>query len=353
MVVTLVEIETPQAPEQPEITGLVADCVTTTSSTAIFSWYEAAETSELVSQAFTATLYKDAACTVVDQSFDFPADCGAWQNKTPKYVFGGLQPSTDYWFKVYDTTADLESEPIKCTTDPFTHVLMPETITSTGVILSEDFGEIRWEFDHFTSAVGFKPLDSSDFANTEVNTGTNNDSNKIYGGYHANAGGEMSFKGQGTAISNSRLNGWLSDTDAYIHPGYIKLGTSSKRGWMLTPEFTVPEGKKAIVKVTVTAARHNTSQAEDWGVIVLSPELAVADPAAHTAAFEWPDTEDATLYQEMTFSNTGEWATKSVEGLVVRAKDRIAFGGEYKGGGKTGRAYISDMIIEVIEIVNE
>jgi hypothetical protein len=307
----------------------------------------------LVKHAFTATLYKDAACTVVDQSFDFPAGCGAWQNKTPKYVFGGLLPSTDYWFKVYDTTADLESEPIKCTTDPFTHMLMPESITSTGVVLAEDFGEIRWEFDHFTSAVGFKPLDASDFANTEVNTGTNNDSNKIYGGYHANAGGEMSFKGQGTAISNSRLSGWLSDTDAYIHPGYIKLGTSSTRGWMLTPEFTVPEGKKAVVKVTVTAARHNTSQAEDWCLVVLSPELAVANPATHTAAFEWPDTEDTTLYKEMSFSNTGEWATKSVEGLVVRANDRIAFGGEYKGGGKTGRVYISDMIVEVVEIVNE
>lgn len=338
---------------EPDVTDLVAECVAITSSTLVFKWEENIETTELVKHAFTATLYKDAACTVVDQSFDFPAGCGVWQNKTPKYVFGGLQPATDYWFKVYDTTTEQESAPIKCTTDQFIHVLMPETITSTGTVLAEDFGEIRWEFDHITSAVGFKPLDSSDFANTEVNTGTNNEGNKIYGGYHANAGGEMSFKSQGSAIRNSRLNGWLSDTEAYIHPGYIKLGTSSKRGWMLTPEFTVPEGKKAIVKVSVTAARHSSSQAKDWCVVVLSPELAVANPTAHTAAFKWPDTEDATLYQEMTFTNTGEWATKSIVGLVVGANDRIAFGGEYNGADNTGRIYVSDVTVEVVSIEDD
>ena len=353
VMVTLVELETPQEPEEPEIDGIVADCVTTSSSTLIFEWEEAIETSELVSHAFTATLYKDAACTVVDQSFDFPADCGAWQNKTPKYVFGGLLPSTDYWFKVFDTTSELESEPIKCTTDAFSHVLMPASITAPGVVLAEDFGEIRWEFDHITSAVGFKPKDASNFANTEVNTGSNDSGNKIYGGYHYSGGGEMTFKSQSTAIKNSRLNGWLSDTYAYIHPGYIKLGTSSKRGWMVTPEFTVPEGKKAIVKVTVTAARHSSSQAEDWCVVVLSPELAKANPDEHTAAFEWPDTEDSEFYQEITITNYSEWVIKSVEGFVVRANDRIAFGGEYKGGEKTGRGYISDMVVEVLEIVEE
>ena len=356
VVVTLVEIETPQEPEEPEtpvIEGVVAECISTSSSTLIFSWEEGVETSELVSHAFTATLYKDAACTEVDQSFDFPAACGVWNGKTPKYVFGGLQPSTDYWFKVFDTTAELESEPIKCTTDAFTHVLMPETITSTGIVLAEDFGEIRWEFDHITGAVGFRPADRSDWSNTEVKTSETSSSNGIFDGYHYSSGGEIEFKSCADAITNSRLNGWLSDTYAYIHPGYIKLGISSKRGWMVTPEFTVPEGKKAIVKVTVTAARHNTSQAEDWCLVVLSPELAKATPSSHTAAFDWPDTNDSEFYQEMTFTNTGEWVTKSVEGLVVRANDRIAFGGEYKGGEKTGRVYISDMIVEVLEIVEE
>ena len=355
IVVTLVEIETPQEPEEPEtpvIEGIVAECIRTSSSTLIFSWEEGVETSELVSHAFTATLYKDAACTVVDQSFDFPAACGVWNGKTPKYVFGGLQPSTDYWFKVFDTTANIESEPIKGTTDAFSHVLMPASITAPGIVLAEDFGDIRWEFDHITGAVGFRPADRSDWSNTEVKTSETASSNGIFDGYHYSSGGEIEFKSCADAITNSRLNGWSTDTQVYIHPGYLKLGTSSKRGWVLTPSFTVPEGKKAVVKVTVTFARYKTSQAADWALIVLSEELAgYGKDGAHTSYFDWPDTEDTKFYQEITFENT-DWETKSVSGLEVRAGDRIAFGGEYKGGEKTGRGFISDMIVEVLEIVD-
>ena len=105
--------------------------------------------------------------------------------------------------------------------------------------------------------------------------------------------------------------------------------------------------------MTVTFARYNTSQAADWSVVVLSEELAgYGKDGAHTSYFDWPDTEDTKFYQEITFENT-DWETKSVSGLEVRAGDRIAFGGEYKGGEKTGRGYISDMIVEVLEIVEE
>ena len=325
---------------EPDVTDLVAECVAITSSTLVFKWEENLETSELVKHAFTATLYKDAACTVVDQSFDFPAGCGVWQNKTPKYVFGGLQPATDYWFKVFDTTADLESEPIKCTTDPFTHVLMPQTITSTGVVLAEDFGEIRWGFDHMTNAVGFSPSDKSDFANTAVE------------GFNYSGSKEFEFKSFGDAIKKSRLNGWLLDTDGFVHPGYIKLGTENAGGWILTPAFTVPEGKKAVVKITVTAARFDTNQADDWMLAVIPEKDAGAgNDGEHTAYFNWPDTYDNTLYQHIIFDNT-DWATKSVQGIVVNAGDRIAFGSAMALKNNVRRGYISDMIVEVLEIVD-
>ena len=352
VMVTLVSYEEPVI---PDVEGLEAECLTTSSSTAVFSWEEALEVSELVSHAFTATLYKDAACTVVDQSFSFPAGCGAWNKKTPKYVFGGLQPSTEYWFKVYDTTANLESEPIKCTTEAFTHVLMPASITEPGVVLAEDFGEIRWEFDHITGAVGFRPESRSSWANTEVNTSEDNSGNGIFGGYHYSSGGEIEFKSCGDAIKGSRLNGWLTDTQVYIHPGYLKLGTSSKRGWIVTPEFSVPKGMKAIIKATITFARYNLSQSEYWSFSVLTPERTGAGKdGEHTAYFDWPNTEDATAYQEIVFENT-DWETKNITGLEVRAGDRIAFGGKYKdkNGDKAGRGFVSDIVYEVLEIVEE
>ena len=330
-----------------------AELTNTSSSTLIFTWSEPDIEVNDWDNAYTATLYKDSECTIVDQSFDFPASLGAWKGKVPKYIFGGLQPGTEYYLKVYDTTNNYESNKVKATTDAFTHVLMPETITGPGVVFAEDFGEIRCEFDHITTAVGFRPADKSDFASTEVNTNETNTGSYIYDGYHYSGGGEIEYKSFGTAIENSRLNGWLSDTKAYVHPGYIKLGTSSARGWMVTPEFTVPEGKKAVVKVTVTAARINNSQDADWGLIVLNPELACAGKqGAHTAYFEWPNTADNTLYQTITIDSTN-WMTKSIEGLVIRPNDRIAFGGKYQGAETAGRVLISDMTVEVLELLDE
>ena len=361
IVVTLVgfgEVEEPETPETPAVEGIDAECISTSSSTLIFSWLENDDVEATISNAYTVTLYKDAACTVVDQSFDIPKACQVWRGNTPKYVFGGLKPSTDYWFKVYDTTNNLVSPAIKATTDPFTHVLLPTEITSTGVVLAEDFGEIRWDFDHLTSAVGFRPASKSNFASTEVKTSENNSSSYIYDGYHYNGGGEIAFSSCGDAINNSRLKGWSVDTKAYIHPGYIKLGETKNRGWVLTPAFPVPEGKKLIVNVTVTAARHNNSQSNNWCVVVLNEELAKFEKdGAHTSSFDWPDIEDNTLYQEFTLSGT-DWETKTISGLEVRAGDRVCFGGKRyhdgtEGGDLKGRAYISDMVVEVVEIVNE
>ena len=336
----------------PETGGITCECVQpSTSSTLVFTWTEGNGAAADVANAYTATLYRDSACTTVDQSFDFPANLGAWDGKQPRYVFGGLQPSTDYWFKVKDTTNGLESVAVKATTGSFTVVEMPESITDTGVVLAEDFSEIRWDFDMIAKAVGFRPQSNSDFANTAVKTGENNSGNYIFNGYHRyNSGGEMTFKGQGTAVNNSRLKDWLTDTNVYLHPGYLKLGTASARGWILTPEFTVPEGKAATVTVSVTAARLNTSADSDWCLVVLTPELAKASPAAHTADFDWPDTADPELYQVLSFSNVDSWATKSVSGLVLRSGDRIAFGGRQGASASKGRVQISDMTVTVTAI---
>lgn len=353
VVVTLVSLE-----DKPEAAkAIVAENISTSSSTLIFSWLENDEVSSTITNAFTATLYKDEACTVVDQSFDIPKGSGVWNGKKPKFVFGGLRPSTDYWFKVYDTTNNIESAAVKATTDAFSHVQLPTSITSPGVVLAEDFGEIRWDFDHMTGAVGFRPADRSDWSNTEVKTSENNSGNGIFDGYHYSSGGELAFTSCGTAIDNSRLAGWSIDTKAYIHPGYIKLGETKKRGWVLTPAFTVPEGKKAVVNVTVTAARYNNTQSSNWCIVILNEELAKYKAEERQSYFDWPDIEDSTLYQEFALSGTS-WETKTISGLEVRAGDRVCFGGKRyhdgtEGGDLKGRAFISDMTVEVVEIVNE
>ena len=342
VVVTVVSIE--DAP------SIQAQLTSTSSSTFTFSWTGGVSAEEDVANAYTATLYKDSACTVVDQSFDIPANCGAWKGKQPKFVFGGLKPSTRYWFRVKDTTHGFNSNVVEATTASFTVVEMPESITGTGVVLAEDFGELRWEFDYPSGAVGFRPSDNSDFSNTEVKTDETNSTNNVYGGYHASGGGEMTFKGQGTAVDNSRLRNWVTDSNVYIHPGYLKLGTASARGWILTPEFSIPEGKSVTVTVTITGGRYSSGQDANWSVVVLSPALAKANPGAHTASFDWPDTGDSTCYQEISFTNNNTWTTKSVSGLVLHNGDRIAFGGTKGGDSKKGRVHISDMTVTVTEV---
>lgn len=321
---------------------LTANCSDKTSSTLAFKWTEGGSVDEDIANAYTATLYRDQACTQVDQTFDFPAGMGAWDSKSPCYIFGGLTPSTTYWFKVKDTTNGIESNPVKATTDDFTVVTLPSEISGTGVVLAEDFGELRWDFDNCFGASGFFPTSNTDFSNTAVSS------------YRKNGdGSEKTFKGQGTALGKSRLNDWVTDSNVYIHPGSLKLGTSSGRGWILTPEFNVPEGKKAIVNVTVTIARHNGSQDNDWAIVVLTPELAEAKPSSHSADFSWPDVSDPANYQTVNITNSSVWNTRDVSGLEIHHGDRIAFGGKKGGSGSKGRVWISDLTVEVTDIVDE
>ncbi|MBR6002448.1 MAG: hypothetical protein IK045_06260, partial [Bacteroidales bacterium] len=106
-----------------------------TSSTIPFTW------NGDPSHAFTATLYSDAACTQTVASFSIPASDACWNGNQPNYVFGGLTPNTAYYFKVEDTTDSVVSNVATATTEAFTIVRMPASITSTGVALAEDVGE--------------------------------------------------------------------------------------------------------------------------------------------------------------------------------------------------------------------
>ena len=322
--------------------GLEANLSDKSSSTLAFKWTEGGSAADDIANAYTATLYKDQACTQVDQTFDIPANNGCWNSKQPCFIFGGLKASTEYWFRVKDTTNDKESNVVKATTEAFNIVELPANITGTGIVLAEDFGELRWDYEKCFGAVGYIPGDKSDFSNTANPTFRSTSSS-----------GEATFKGQGTALGKSRLNGWVTDSNVYVHPGSLKLGTSTARGWILTPEFPVPAGKKAVVNVTVTAARHDGSQDQDWAIAVLSSELAKADPSNHTADFSWPDVGDATLYQTINITNSSVWNTRTVSGLEIHSGDRIVFGGIQGGSGSKGRVWISDLTVEVTELVDE
>ena len=300
-----------------------------TSSTLPFTW------SGDPSHAFTAALYSDAACTVQVASFDIPAGDACWRSAQPKYVFGGLTPATTYYLKVTDTTDGVVSNIASATTEAFTVVQMPSSITSTGVALAEDFGELRWQSDMLAGAAGYVPNTTSSFSSTDV---------KNYVAGNSNSG---EVKMTTTApLASSRLSGWAYDSHVYYHCGYLKMGKSDGKGWILTPQFTVPEGKKAIVNVTVTAAKYNSGQEDSWGIAVLNEED--ANVSGYAANFSWPAGGSSDKYQTIALGT--EWTTVTAEGLTVLPGDRITFGAANGASGTKSRVFISDIKVEVTAI---
>ena len=326
-----------------EVTGIsevipaltAAEASGKTSSTLIFEWDGKKD------HAFTATLYSDAACQNVVSSFELPADNSSIWNKTnPTYVFGGLTPNTKYYFKVTDTSYSpaVVSNVVEATTAEFNIVQMPASITGAGVVLAEDFGEIQWNADMVAKATGFVPSSTDNFSDKTV-------ANFVAGNSNS---GEKKWSTITTPIAASRLNGWSVDSGVYYHCGNLKMGTASGKGWILTPPFPVPGGKKAKVNVTVTAARYNGDQETDWAVCVLNEELANMQ-TAYTASFSWPNVMTDANYQLVTLSGTG-WQTKTVEGLEVYAGDRITFGAKNGCANNAGRIFVGDIKVEVTAV---
>ena len=338
--------------ELKSASGLSASSAGKSSSTLVFAWTKGGSADDDIACAYTAQLFSDADCTNAIRTFEIPAACGAWDGSSPKFVFGGLASSTSYWFRVKDTTNDKESNVVKATTEAFSVVTMPSEITGTGVVLAEDFGELCWDFDFINNAMGFVPGGTVlDFGHQEVNTEKTSESNKIYNGYHRTGGGEMNvFTGYGQAFANSRLNDWYAESNVYVHPGYLKLGTSSGAGWIHTPAFTVPEGKTAVITVTLTAGRYNSSQESDWAVAVEDTGHFTPDSGKHTCSSSWMDTGDPTCYQLIEFTNNNTWVTKSVSGLEVRNGDRLIIGAKSGATSNKRRFQISDITIEVTEL---
>ncbi len=306
-----------------------------TSSTIPFTW------NGDPSHAFTATLYSDAACTSQVASFSIPANDACWDGKQPKYVFGGLTPGTTYYLKVTDTTDNVESNVASATTEAFTIVQMPASITSTGVALAEDFGELLWHTDRVAGAAGFIPSSTTSFSDRTaasfVKSGNDNPEK------------QMGASATNSALASSRLANWAYDSSVWYHCGYLKLGKSAGKGWILTPQFTVPDGKKAIVKVTITAAKFDSSQENNWGVAVLNPEETNMT-GTYSASFDWPAGGTSDKYREVNLGT--DWTTVTVENLAVLPGDRIAFGARNGASSSKSRVFISDIQVEVTALEN-
>lgn len=330
--------------QEVDMSVLEASAAEATSSTLCFSWTHPMNPAYNNDDPYTFGLYTDEACQNPVIEFETPEGSGLWdKNSTPKFIFGRLEPNKEYFFKVEDTNTEHGNvaEVVSATTKNFTVVTLTGSPVEEGqTLLAEDFGEIQWDFSQIYKAVGFFPTSLSDFANSTVS-----------GFRKPYDGSEKQFYDQGTALDKSRLKDWAVDSNVYIHAGHLKLGTSSGKGWILTPELPVPEGYAALINVTVTVAKFDDSQETDWAVAVIEKAKAGVPYSsnAHRSNFSWTKDDD---HYRLVQPGNASYKTITVEGLKMLNGDRVVFGPS-DGADKTkSRAFITDIKIDVVKYIS-
>ena len=336
-------------------TGLVASELYQSSSTLAFKWTQGDSDGDDATSPYKASLYRDQALTDLVVSFEIPAESSCWDGKGPRFVFGGLTPSTTYWFQVQDTSSGEKSTPISSTTEAFT-VVDPSTVTNASVgdvVLAEDFSEIGWGSDMLATAAGFipagKPLGSL--------SGNLTDEDGNYQVYD-NTGGRI--YGEARVTSDKRLYNWgfFGNSAVFSYAGYLRVGSSDSgaRTHIVSPALSgIPEGKLATVDVTVTSCTYNSGT--DVAVFV-------NDHSALTLVLA-PDQKEST---NPKFSSSGgkytgasltngypldvdvkSWTTKTVRIEGVTRNDCLLIG-SYENIDKKNRFFLDDVKVQIVSL---
>jgi len=319
-----------------------------TSSTLVYTWTQGVSGSADAANPYTISLYRDEDGTDAVVSYNIPAGDACWRGEQPRFVFSGLKPATNYWFKVIDTggAEGVESDLIRGTTSAFTIVEPGNWEAAEGeVILAEDFSEMLWGADETAQAAGYDVGNdnSSSFGNREADSFVA--TTKQYA--------QRILTAQSTAKKEAglRIAKWAQGQYAriYIGPGYLFLSTKSYGTHLVTPSLNnIPEEKTAKVKVTLHAAGF----ANGYQAV-----LAVQHDKSFHLVGSNTQTNKKTLdletnVQTITF-NGGitqlDEFTVELSGLVKG--DRIAFGPTTESDASNkNMMLISDMTIQILEI---
>ena len=326
-----------------------------TSSTLSFTWTEGDSVDDDVAKPYTVFLYKDEACSELEVSYDIPADDGCWKGRQPKFVFSGLAPATNYWFKVTDTTAgdEKESGVIPATTEAFNIVMVSDTPAAVGdVILAEDFGQLCWGADEISQAAGFDIANSSVAYNTDTKKSFTNRVAAMFVGTTGQYA-QRALTAQSTAKKESgiRFAKWAQGQYAriYVGPGYMFLGTTNYGTHILTPELdNIPEGKTAKLKVTLHAAGKLSG-----GEAALAVQHGTSFSEISSGTQTNKNKVDLAANMKTITFNGGitnlEQFEVEIDGVVNG--DRIAFGPTSETASSTGNMMLlSDLTIQIIEL---
>lgn len=246
---------------QEETSSIVAKVEEITESTAIARWSTSNYNNDAADAGFnyTVELFKDENCTDLDVSWDVTEGDISISKYSASFIFSGLTPATDYWFRVTNTTDEVTSDPVKFTTEESQFKTLPETAKAGEVILFQDFHELLWGGDLLNNAGGYSNKARGSATEIDKATGVNPVSAEKY--YIVNAGTEMGlFNTLGKAVPNTSLADWGQMSDASntgspgiicARPGMLKMGASSYSAWIVTPELKCLT-QPATIEVTVS-----------------------------------------------------------------------------------------------------
>ena len=333
----------------------VAEFVTANSSNLVFGWTTGGTAAEDAEVPYKLELFKDAACSDLQVSFDIPADHSCWDGKDLRFTFGGLQPATKYWFKVTNMQNGDVSDPVEGTTEAFT-VVDPSTVSNAAVgdvILAEDFSEIGWGADMLANAAGFipsgKPLDllSGNYTTDDGNfLDYDNTSGRIYG--------------ETRVTSDKRLYNWgfFGNSSVYSYAGYLRVGSSSSgaRTHIVSPALSgIPEGMTATVDVTVTSSVYNSGAdvavfVNDHSTLtlVLAPDQKEStNPKFSSSGGKYTGASLSDGYPLDT--DVKSWTTKTIRIEGVNSNSCLIIG-SYENIDTKNRFFLSDVKVQIVSL---
>lgn len=343
-----------------EVPDIQASFGIASSSSLSFTWTEGISVADDVSKPYTIALYKDEACSQLVVSHNIPADHACWYDNSspakprqPRFVFGGLEQDTNYWFKVTDTTegAVKSSNAVKATTLPFTRV-DASTVRNAGVgdiILGEDFSEIHYGPDEFDGAAGFMPSPHT----LAPITGENPEGSfEKYISTSTRLWGNNFEITEGTRMSHGW--GFYGNSAVYSRVGYFRCATTSNnaRTHIVTPKLAgIPDGYTATIEVTVTDRMYESNG--DVGVFVAS-NLTMDSTTDKSSAYFGKYTGSGALSDGHALGiGTGSWQTKSVIIEGVTNADQLLIGSLENvnvSSKSKNRHNFSDITVKVVEL---
>ena len=342
------------------ITGAKARIVNVSSATAVVEWSVTDFSDSGIDRSATTSieLYKDEGCSDLVVSWTL-ADPTLYSGNKPRFIFSGLAPETSYWL-VAEIKTVIEEEEVSFRSEPVTFqtlkseaVRMGTAIPAGGTVLFQDFAELIWGGDNVNMAVGYSAEKRSSATALTQARGWNPVGGDL-GYYLCTPATEMGlYNSIRKALSGSgaSLAEWaeLREDPSVAgmvagRPGSVKIGASSKVGWLVTPALRGLTGT-ATVEVSFKASPYGSSNSnlDPLGACIrLLDGAIVTDNIVTSCAVN-------NVVETFTLANDISMADYSFTIHNVTPSSRIAIG-PARDQGETGqhRMVLDDVCIKVI-----